>query len=122
MSKIEMWSIVIGIILGGSAILGFLLKKVSSVFKKWTLFLRDWEGEQASEGRDAIPGVMERINRLDGELSHNGGSSLKDIVFRIAVRQDHLERKLEEAEIARQQNQIILLEAIQTIKPKKSKI
>jgi hypothetical protein len=122
MSKIEMWSIVIGIILGGSAILGFLLKKVASVFKKWTLFLRDWEGEQASEGRDAIPGVMERINRLDGELSHNGGSSLKDIVFRIAVRQDHLERKLEEAEIARQQNQIILLEAIQTIKPKKSKI
>jgi hypothetical protein len=122
MSQIEMWSIVIGIILGGSAILGFLLKKVSSVFKKWTFFLRDWEGEQASEGRDAIPGVMERINRLDGELSHNGGNSLKDIVFRIAVRQDHLERKLEEAEIARQQNQIILLEAIQTIKPKKSKI
>jgi len=122
MSKIEMWSIVIGIILGGSAILGFLLKRASMMFKTWSKFIRDWEGEQATEGRDAVPGVMERINRLDGELSHNGGSSLKDIVFRIAVRQDHLERKLEEAEIARQQNQIILLEAIQAIKPKKSKI
>jgi hypothetical protein len=122
MSKIEMWSIVIGLILGGSAILGFLLKRTSMMFKTWAKFIRDWEGEEATEGRDAVPGVMERINRLDGELSHNGGSSLKDIVFRIAVRQDHLERKLEEAEIARQQNQIILLEAIQAIKPKKSKI
>jgi len=119
MSKLEMWSITIGIVLGGSAILGFLLKRASMMFKTWAKFIR---GEQATEGRDAVPGVMERINRLDGELSHNGGSSLKDIVFRIAVRQDHLERKLEEAEIARQQNQIILLEAIQAIKPKKSKI
>jgi hypothetical protein len=122
MSKLEMWSITIGIVLGGSAILGFLLKRASMMFKTWSKFMRDWDGEQATDGRDAVPGVMERINRLDGELSHNGGSSLKDIVFRIAVRQDHLERKLEEAEIARQQNQIILLEAIQAIKPKKSKI
>jgi len=122
MSKLEMWSITIGIVLGGSAILGFLLKRASMMFKTWSKFMRDWDGEQATDGRDAVPGVMERINRLDGELSHNGGGSLKDIVFRIAVRQDHLERKLEEAEIARQQNQIILLEAIQAIKPKKSKI
>lgn len=122
MSKLEMWSITIGIVLGGSAILGFLLKRASIMFKTWTKFIRDWEGEAATDGRDAVPGVMERINRLDGELSHNGGSSLKDIVFRIAVRQDTLERKLEEAEIARQQNQIILLEAIQAIKPKRTKI
>jgi len=26
---------------------------------------------------------MERLNRLDGELSHNGGSSMKDAIDRI---------------------------------------
>jgi hypothetical protein len=31
------------------------------------------------------------------------------------VRQDRLERKMEEAEIVRQQNQVILLEAIKTL-------
>jgi len=46
-------------------------------------FRRDWEGEPGGPGRDAVPGVMERLNRLDGELSHNGGSSMKDAIDRI---------------------------------------
>jgi hypothetical protein len=46
-------------------------------------FRRDWEGEEASPGRDKVPGVMERLNRLDGELSNNGGSSMKDAIERI---------------------------------------
>jgi hypothetical protein len=46
-------------------------------------FRRDWEGEEASPGRDRVPGVMERLNRLDGELSNNGGSSVKDAIERI---------------------------------------
>ena len=43
-------------------------------------FMRDWSGEDEEEGRAAVPGVMERLNKLDGELTHNGGSSLKDKV------------------------------------------
>lgn len=43
-------------------------------------FQRDWDGEPAEPGRDAIPGVMERLNRIDGELQRNGGNSLKDKV------------------------------------------
>ena len=43
-------------------------------------FKRDWSGEEESPGRDRIPGVMERLNRLDGELSSNGGKSTKDVV------------------------------------------
>ena len=46
-------------------------------------FRRDWEGEPGGPGRDAVPGVMERLNRLDGELSNNGGSSMKDAIDRI---------------------------------------
>ena len=115
MSKIETISILVGIALGGGAILGFFVSKVNKFTAHWSKFIRDWEGEDASEGRDAVPGVMSRLNKLDGELSHNGGKSIKDMVFRMEVRQDRLERKMEEAEIVRQQNQVILLEAIKTL-------
>lgn len=46
-------------------------------------FLRDWAGEDEVPGRDRVPGVMERLNRLDGELKRNGGSTMKDAVYRI---------------------------------------
>lgn len=112
---IETWSVIIGIVLGGGAILGWFVRKLNSLFGTWGKFIRDWEGEEATEGRDAVPGVMARLNKLDGELSHNGGKSIKDMVFRMEVRQDRLERKLEEAEIARKQNQTIILEAIKSL-------
>jgi len=46
-------------------------------------FKRDWSGEEESPGRDRTPGVMERLNRLDGELSSNGGKSTKDVVNKL---------------------------------------
>ena len=46
--------------------------------------MRDWEGEEASPGRDAVPGVMQRLNNMDGELSQNGGfTTVKDRVDRL---------------------------------------
>lgn len=51
-------------------------------------FMRDWSGEPAEDGRDAVPGVMARLNRLDGELSHNGGKSIKDVVDRLEDKMD----------------------------------
>lgn len=50
-------------------------------------FMRDWEGEEAEPGRAAVPGVMERLNKLDGELSNNGGSTTKDKVDKLYVNQ-----------------------------------
>ena len=52
--------------------------------------MRDWEGEVAEPGRDATPGVMERLNKLDGELSNNGGKSTKDVVDRLLKNQELL--------------------------------
>jgi len=49
--------------------------------------MRDWEGEEATPGRDRVPGVMERLNKLDGELSNNGGSTTKDKVDRLFTNQ-----------------------------------
>ena len=118
---LETWSIIIGVLLGGGAILGWVIRKANTLFNTWGGFMRDWEGEEAKDGRDAVPGVMQRLNKLDGELSHNGGKSLKDLVSKIEKRQTRLEGKLEEAEIARQQNHIIILEAIKTLSTQKDK-
>lgn len=54
----------------------------------WRKFQRDWDGTPEEPGRAAVPGVMERLNQMDGQLQRNGGESLKDKVcdtHRLAV-------------------------------------
>ena len=74
----------IGVVAGALISLGILLNQLRKKVKRWAQwmerFMRDWEGEEAEPGRDRVPGVMERINKLDGELSNNGGSTTKDKV------------------------------------------
>lgn len=65
-----------------------LQKRIKFWIETWENFMVDWAGEEAREGRDAVPGVMERLNNIDGELKRNGGSSLKDSVDRIHDRLD----------------------------------
>jgi hypothetical protein len=62
-------------------------KKFDSMIDWFEDFKRDWSGEEESPGRDRIPGVMERLNRLDGELSSNGGKSTKDVVNKLYANQ-----------------------------------
>lgn len=89
-----------GIIVVGGA-LGILWKVISPVVRKTRSllnsldrFTRDWFGEEAEPGRDAIPGVMERLNRIDGELKHNGGSSMKDSQRRIENKLKEIDSRL----------------------------
>lgn len=59
-------------------------KEKADSFMSWFEdFKRDWSGEEESPGRDRTAGVMERLNRLDGELSSNGGKSTKDVVNKL---------------------------------------
>jgi len=58
-------------------------KKFDSMIDWFEDFKRDWSGEEEAPGRDRTPGVMERLNRLDGELSSNGGKSTKDVVNKL---------------------------------------
>ena len=51
--------------------------------EKMEAFWSLWDGTPESPGRDAVPGVPERLQRLDGELRRNGGNSIKDQVFAI---------------------------------------
>jgi len=64
-------------------------------FKDWLRkFQRDWDGEEASPGRDRVPGVMERLNRVDGELQRNGGNSVKDKVIEASEQIGVLEERV----------------------------
>ena len=59
-------------------------KEKADSFMSWFEdFKRDWSREEESPGRDRTPGVMERLNRLDGELSSNGGKSTTDVVNKL---------------------------------------
>ena len=68
------------------------LKELSGWFDH---FQRDWMGEDESPGRDRVPGVMERLNKLDGELSQNGGKSTKDVANKVLYKQERLEEKVD---------------------------
>lgn len=62
------------------------VKRTRNWIRTWENFMIDWTGEEARPGRDKVPGVMERLNSIDGELKNNGGSSIKDAVGRIEKR------------------------------------
>jgi len=79
--------IVTGALISSGIILGFFYKKITRFTTWFSKFMRDWEGEEAEPGRDRVPGVMERLNRLDGELSNNGGSTTKDKVDKLYTNQ-----------------------------------
>ena len=75
-------------------------------FLSWVnKFRRDWEGELADDGRDAVPSVMARLNVLDGELSRNGGKSLKDVVVRLETKMDKLGKRLDVIEVRQKEIQ-----------------
>lgn len=77
----------LGIVTGALIGLGALLNPFRKKIKRWAswmeMFMRDWEGEEEAPGRDRVPGVMERLNKLDGELSNNGGGTTKDKVDKL---------------------------------------
>ena len=100
---------VVGVVLGALVtVRSFLLpyRKYVKGLNIWIdKFRRDWDGEPAEPGRDAVPGVMERLNDLDGELRHNGGSSLKDAVVRLETNFETLAKAV--SEIADTQTRIL---------------
>ena len=70
-------------------------KRVKELGDWFDHFKRDWIGEEEAPGRDRVPGVMERLNKLDGELSQNGGKSTKDVVNKMYHKQEKLEKKVD---------------------------
>jgi hypothetical protein len=73
-----------------------LCDRLHVLMDNWDTFMRDWAGEPAAPGRSAVPGVMERLNRIDGELKRNGGSSMKDALNRVEKKLEQIDARLEE--------------------------
>ena len=71
---------------------------IQHAIKAFHQFLIDWAGEEARPGRDATPGVMERLNAIDGQLKNNGGSTIKDAVDRIERSVNRIDDRLAEGE------------------------
>ena len=59
-------------------------------------FWGDWDGTPARPGRSAVPGVMDRLASIDGELQRNGGNSLKDRVIGNSRKIDHLASQIDQ--------------------------
>lgn len=81
----------LGVIVG---IFSWAYKWSKTFDQNWNKFMRDWAGEPAAPGRDAVPGVMERLNNIDGELKHNGGSTMKDAMRRVENKLDTIDTRL----------------------------
>jgi hypothetical protein len=73
-----------------------LYRRIHEFMDNWDQFHRDWSGEPAMPGRSAVPGVMERLNRIDGELKRNGGSSMKDALNRVEKKLEQIDARLDE--------------------------
>lgn len=76
--------------------IGPFLKRLNKWTHTWEQFMDDWSGTPERPGRSAVPGVMERLNNIDGELKKNGGKSVKDTVNRIERRLVEGDRKFDE--------------------------
>ena len=95
-----MWS---GVVIAIGGALGVLYKIITPVVRKakhlidaLSRFTVDWFGEEEAPGRDRVPGVMERLNNIDGELKHNGGSTMKDSLKRVEQTQKKILERLDE--------------------------
>lgn len=93
-------STTVAVILGAwFAIVNFIapfFKRLNRWTHTWEDFINDWAGTEERPGRSAIPGVMERLNNIDGELKKNGGKSVKDVVNRIEKRLVDGDKKFDE--------------------------
>ena len=67
-----------------------LLRPLKRQADRIEMFWSDWNGTDARPGHSAVPGVMDRLASIDGELQRNGGNSLKDQVYATSAKLDQL--------------------------------
>ena len=100
MEPVLMWATTVIAVGGATTIIwkvsSPVVKKTRSLLDSLSKFVRDWEGEEAAPGRDKVLGVMDRLNRIDGELKHNGGTSMKDSLKRVEKKLGEIDSRLDE--------------------------
>lgn len=79
--------IVLGVILTAVTLAVMVGKPLRRLARQNDEFREDWYGTPARAGRDSIPGVPERLARIERELHADGGTSLRDAINRIEANQ-----------------------------------
>lgn len=64
----------------GTLLLRPVYRQVRDFLRWMSKFQQDWDGVEGDLGHVHIPGVMARMNSIDGEVNRNGGNSMKDVV------------------------------------------
>jgi hypothetical protein len=73
-----------------------IAKKTRSLMEALDLFTKDWFGDEGDVHHPRKPGMLERMTKVEAELKHNGGSSIKDAVKRIEDKLNKVEKRLDE--------------------------
>lgn len=95
-----------GVIITVGGAIGVLYKLVSPIVKKTKrlmealdLFTKDWFGDEGDDLHPRKPGMLERMTKVEAELKHNGGSSIKDAVRRIEKKLTEIDTRLDEGNL-----------------------
>lgn len=91
---------ILAFIAGATAILTFvsawIIKPLRRAQTSLDDFMDEWRGVPARPGHDPIPGIPERLQRIEREVQRNGGQSLKDRVFEIDRKVDAMAARMEQ--------------------------
>ncbi|MFI7282383.1 hypothetical protein ACIBOV_19205 [Micromonospora chersina] len=80
---LERWAaagVVLGAILSALTLAMVVSRPLRRLARQNEEFRQDWYGVPARPGHDAVPGVPERLRRIETELHPNGGGTLRDAV------------------------------------------
>ncbi|MEU5938632.1 hypothetical protein ABZ807_05490 [Micromonospora sp. NPDC047548] len=94
MSHLQSWvaaSVILGVVVSALVLAGMIGRPLRKLARQGDEFREDWYGAPARPGRDAVPGVPERLSLIEKELKPNSGSSLRDAIGRVETRlEDHI--------------------------------
>ena len=92
--SLQTWAaagIVLGVLTSVLVLAGVIGRPLRKLARQNDEFREDWYGMPARPGRDAVPGVPERLARMEKELHPNGGGTLRDAINRVEQRlEDHI--------------------------------
>ncbi|MEU9826621.1 hypothetical protein [Micromonospora chersina] len=96
---LEQWAaagVVLGAILSALTLAVTVSRPLRRLARQNEEFRQDWYGMPARPGHDAVPGVPERLRRIETELHPNGGGTLRDAVNDAESRLKGVESRLDD--------------------------
>ncbi|MEU0151840.1 hypothetical protein [Micromonospora fulviviridis] len=96
---LEQWaaaSVVLGAILSALTLVMTVSRPLRRLARHNEEFRQDWYGVPARPGHDAVPGVPERLRRIETELLPTGRGTLRDAVNDAERRLKDVESRLDD--------------------------